>query len=75
MSAKDNIGPDFDDYMDTLIWNTNYLMDTYLHLRVPSVSFTTKVMSSWRGALDTTLCDKVCQWLRFPPPIKLTTTI
>jgi hypothetical protein len=34
--------------------------------------------------LDTTLCDKVCQWLaagcgflqahRFPPPIKLTTT-
>ena len=37
---------------------------------------------SWRGVLDTTLCDKVCQWhvggflgiLRFPPQIKLTTT-
>ena len=40
---------------------------------------------SWRGGLDTTLCDKVFSdlrqvsvflWvLRFPPPIKLTTTI
>jgi len=40
---------------------------------------------SWRGVLDTTLCDKVCQWLvtgrwfsrgtPFPPPIKLTATI
>jgi hypothetical protein len=34
---------------------------------------------SWRGVLDTTLCDKVCllfaagRW--FPPPIKLTATI
>jgi len=33
-----------------------------------------------RGVLDTTLCDKVCQWLAagwcfFPPPIKLTATI
>jgi hypothetical protein len=38
-----------------------------------------------RGVLDTTLSDKVCQWLatgqwffqvlRFPPPIKLTATI
>jgi len=28
------------------------------------------------GVLDTTLCDKVCQWLATgPPPIKLTTTI
>ena len=38
---------------------------------------------SWRGELDTTLCDKVCQWLaadrwfslgipRFPPTITLT---
>jgi hypothetical protein len=36
---------------------------------------------SWRGVLDTTLCDKVCQWLAtcwwfspvllFPPPVKL----
>jgi hypothetical protein len=37
---------------------------------------------SWRGVLDTTLCDKVCQqlatgrwFLRFPPPIKLTADI
>jgi hypothetical protein len=40
---------------------------------------------SWRGVLDTTLCDTVCQglvtglWfspgLRFPPPIKPTGTI
>ena len=35
---------------------------------------------SWRGVLDTTLCDKFCLWLaigrwffRCPPPIKLTT--
>jgi len=27
----------------------------------------------WRGKLDTTLCNTVCQWL--PPPIKLTVTI
>ena len=27
---------------------------------------------SWRGVLDTTLCDKDCQW--FSPPIKLTAT-
>jgi len=38
---------------------------------------------SWRGVLNTTLCDKVCQWLATgrwffpdtPPPIKLTATI
>jgi hypothetical protein len=32
---------------------------------------------SWRGALNTTLCDKVGNFLRilwFPPPIKLTAT-
>ena len=43
------------------------------------------VYDPWRGELDTTLCDKVCQWLatgrwfslgvRFPPRIKLTATI
>jgi hypothetical protein len=40
--------------------------------------------SSCRGVLDTTLCDKVCQWVTcvssvvfsgFPSPIKLTATI
>ena len=34
---------------------------------------------SWRGVLDTTLCDKVCLSLatgrRFRPPIKLTATL
>jgi hypothetical protein len=34
---------------------------------------------SWRGVLDTTLCDKVYQWLAagqwFSPPIKLTAMI
>jgi hypothetical protein len=32
---------------------------------VQSVPITTKVVSSWtwRGALNTTLCDKVCHWL------------
>ena len=34
---------------------------------------------SWRGVLDTTFCDQVCQRfavdLWFPPPIKLTVTI
>jgi hypothetical protein len=33
---------------------------------------------SWRGVLDTTLCNKVCQWLAasrwFPPSIKLSAT-
>ena len=49
-----------------------------------SVPITTKVVSSkpvgLQGALETTFCDKVCQWLTtgqwfsqgFPPPIKLT---
>ena len=42
---------------------------------------------SWRGVLDTTLCDQVCQWLAtgrwfspstpvpFPPPMNLAATI
>ena len=33
---------------------------------------------SWRGVLDTTLCDKVCQWLNgrscFPPGILVSST-
>ena len=54
----------------------NYMSCSYFH----------STCSSWRGVLDTTLCDKVCQRLatrrcfysdtrRFPPPIKLTATI
>ena len=38
-----------------------------LQLPMSSVAITTKVLSSnpthWWGVLDTTLCDKVCQWL------------
>jgi hypothetical protein len=38
-----------------------------LQLHVQSVHITTKAVSlflhSWRGVLDTALCDKVCQWL------------
>ena len=60
-----------------------------LQLPLQSVPITTQIVSSnsssWRGVLDTTLCDKVfsdlrqvggflCA-LRFPPPIKLTVTI
>ena len=30
---------------------------------------------SWRGVLDTTLCDKVCPPLWFLPPTKLTAMI
>ena len=33
---------------------------------------------SWQGVLDTTLCDKVCQWLatdqRFPPGTPVSST-
>ena len=54
----------------------NFMLCSYFH----------STCSSWRGVLDTTLCDKVCQRLatrrcfysdtpRFPPPIKLTATI
>jgi hypothetical protein len=43
-----------------------WLLD--LQLPVQSVHITTKVVSSieprsWWGVIDTTLCDKVCQWL------------
>ena len=34
-----------------------------LQPHVQSVPITTNIGSSWRGVLDTTLCDKVCQWL------------
>jgi hypothetical protein len=58
-----------------------------LQLPMQSVHITTNVQfepRSWRGVLDTTLCDKVCDLrqvgsflkvLRFPPLIILTATI
>jgi hypothetical protein len=57
----------------------DYLCNQYLSPLTLSVRILHK-----RGVLDTTLCDKVCQWLAtgrwfslvlwFPPPIKLTAT-
>ena len=50
----------------------DYTTDTVLNAEIEP--------HSWQDVLDTTLCDKVCQWqvssflqvLWFPPPIKLT---
>jgi hypothetical protein len=62
-------------FHDTILcrWIYNYLCNAYHHLNWEFESY------SWRGVLDTTLCDKVCQWLvtgqLFSPPIKLTATI
>ena len=61
-------------------WTYNYLCNQCLS------PLTLWVWTPLRwGVLDTTLCDKVCQWLaagqwflwvlQFPPPIKLTATI
>jgi len=52
---------------------TAYAISAYHHL-ICEFGF-----YSWRGVLNTTLCDEVCQRLAtgrwFPPPIKLTTII
>ena len=60
-------------------FTTTYAISAYHHWRCKFES------RSWRGVLNTTLCDEVCQWLaatgsffralQFPPPIKLTVTI
>ena len=58
-------------------FTTTYVINAYYHKGCEFESRT------WRGVFNTTLCDKVCQWLisgfllvlRFPPPIKLTATI
>ena len=54
-------------------WIYNYLWNQYLS------PLTLWVRTQfWRGALDTTLCDKVCQWLAagrwFSPGISLSST-
>ena len=52
---------------------TTYAISVYHHQRCEFEPH------SWRGVLDTTLYDKVCQWLtedtRVSSPIKLATTI
>ena len=61
----------------------HYLFFTYTTTMVDHNKCSVFEYRSWQGVLDTTLCDKVCQWqvdgflrvVRFPPPIKLTATI
>ena len=52
-------------------WIYNYLCNQFLS----PLMLWVQIPLRW-GALDTTLCDKVCQWLAtgrwFSPPIKLT---
>ena len=60
-------------------YTTTYAISVYHHKRC---EFESRL---WRDVLDTTLCDKVCQWLatvggflralQLPPPLKLTATI
>jgi hypothetical protein len=42
-------------------WIYNYLCNQHLS---PLNS------CSWQGVLDTTLCDKACQWKQAPPPVQ-----
>ena len=62
-------------------WIYNYLCNQYL---LPLKLWVRTPLNSWRGVLETPLCDKVCHWLATglwfsthtsPSPIKLTTTI
>jgi hypothetical protein len=58
-------------------FTTTYVINIYHHLSCEFESH------SWRGVLDTTLCDKIPlsglrqveDSIRFPSPIKLTATI
>ena len=67
-------------YFENPTWRVGIVKNRHDHYFI--YSFT--VSFSWRGVLDITLCDKVCQWLatgqwffsgysRFPTPIKLIT--
>ena len=53
-------------------FTTAYVISAYLHL---SCEFESR---SWPGVLDTTLCDKVCQWLAtglwFSPGTQISST-
>ena len=48
-------------FVVVIVW----LLDLQLH--VQPVPITTNIVGleprSWRGVLDTALCDKVCQWI------------
>jgi hypothetical protein len=40
-----------------------HLKCNFIFFQFQSVPVTIEVGSSWRGVLDTTLCNKICQWL------------
>ena len=48
-----------DNMQNEYFTNFNYLMGILTNMQC-QLSIESR---SWRGALDTTLCDKVCQWL------------
>jgi hypothetical protein len=48
-------------------FTTTYAINAYHH---QSCEFEPH---SWRGVLDTTLCDKVCQWFSLSTPVSSTT--
>ena len=48
-------------------FTTTYAINAYHH---QSCEFEPR---SWRGVLDTTLCDKVCQWFSPSTPVSSTT--
>ena len=66
-------------------WSYGSWLSNYLCNQCPSPQMLWVWTPLRQGVLDTTLCDKVCQWLatgrwfslvlRFPPQIKLTATI
>ena len=66
-------------------WSYGSWLSNYLCNQCPSPQMLWVWTLLRQGVLDTTLCDKVCQWLAtgrwfslvhwFPPQIKLTTTI
>ena len=72
----------FFSYLSHVFWKLSWSYGSWIyhHLSNQSVPVTTDVGSAWRGVLDTTLCNKVCQWLAtgrwFPPntPVSSTNT-
>jgi len=64
ISVKDFTVYNISDQTDTVVYRgrrDHMVVVLYLQLHVQSVPITTKVVSSRRCVLDTTLCVKVCQ--------------